>query len=62
MIVEKKALFNAPLDGRVDKVSSSFVPRSIFSSDDTIILVNDKRVKKSQKVMQNPCIFCKYQR
>ena len=60
MIVEKKALFNAPLDGRVDKVSSSFVPRSIFSSDDTIILVNDKRVKKSQKVKVNDKIEILY--
>lgn len=60
MIVEKKALFNAPLDGRVDKVSSAFVPRSIFSSNDTIILVNDKSVKKSQKVKINDKIEILY--
>ena len=50
MIVEKRACFYASQDGRVDKVSSTNVPRSIFSSNDTIIFVNDKQVKKSQKV------------
>ena len=50
MIVEKRASFYASQDGRVDKVSSTNVPRSIFSSNDTIIIVNDKQVKKSQKV------------
>ena len=36
--------------GRVDKVSSDFVKRSIFDQEDTTIYINDKKVKKSAKV------------
>ena len=36
--------------GRVDKVSSAHVKRSIFDQDDTQIYINGKKVKKSAKV------------
>ena len=53
MITEKNVSFKSEEDGRVDKVASAIVPRSIFSQADTIIKVNGKAVKKSQKIKQN---------
>ncbi|MSU05963.1 RluA family pseudouridine synthase [Spirochaetales bacterium NM-380-WT-3C1] len=60
MITEKNVSFKSEEDGRVDKVASAIVPRSIFSQADTIIKVNGKSVKKSQKIKQNDFVEILY--
>ena len=60
MITEKNVSFKSEEDGRVDKVASAIVPRSIFSQADTIIKVNGKAVKKSQKIKQNDFVEILY--
>lgn len=50
MIRDRRLEFSAPESGRVDRVSASLVPRSVFSLPDVLIFVDGKKVKKSQRV------------
>ena len=46
---EKSVSFISQTSGRVDRASDD-VPRSVFSLPETVITVNGRTVKKSQKV------------
>ena len=50
MIRDRRLEFSAPESGWVDRVSASLVPRSVFSLPDALIIVDGKKVKKSQRV------------
>jgi len=54
------AEFIADTSSRVDKAAAAFVQRSIFSRDDTKILVNGKEVKKSFKVKEGDKVSIDY--
>lgn len=51
MIKDKSITFTVEeAQNRVDKVASKFIPRQTFTREDTEILVNNKKAKKSSKV------------
>lgn len=52
---EKSISFISTVSGRVDR-SSDEIPRSVFSLPDTVITVNGREVKKSQKVKEGDTI------
>lgn len=60
MIRSLSAEFIADTSSRVDKAAAAFVSRSIFSRDDTKILVNGKEVKKSFKVKEGDKVSINY--
>ncbi len=60
MIRSLKAEFTADTSARVDKAAAAFVSRSIFSRDDTRIVVNGKEVKKSFKVKEGDKVSIDY--
>lgn len=53
---QRSETFNAPSCGRVDKVSSDIVPRSVFSLDGVLISVEGRPVKKSFRVEKGQSI------
>lgn len=61
MIKEKKERFIAEEGGRLDKVASAFIKRTIFSKDSTKIFLNGREVKKSTKVKSGDVIEIEYE-
>ena len=61
MIKEKKERFIAEEEGRLDKVASAFIKRTIFSKDSTKIFLNGREVKKSTKVKSGDVIEIEYE-
>lgn len=61
MIKEKKERFIAEEVGRLDKVASAFIKRTIFSKDSTKIFLNGREVKKSTKVKNGDVIEIEYE-
>lgn len=60
MIQKKEKSIICEEAGRVDKVLSSFIPRSVFSLEGTSITVNGKPVKKSFQVRPNDEVTVTY--
>ena len=60
MIQKKEKSIICEGSGRVDKVLSSFIPRSVFSLEGTSITVNGKPVKKSFQVRPNDEVTVTY--
>lgn len=49
MTRDRSYSFDAPASGRVDRLAGQFIPRSVFSRDDTVVIVNGRPVKKSHR-------------
>lgn len=49
MTRDRSYSFDAPSGGRVDRLAGQFIPRSVFSRDDTVVIVNGRPVKKSHR-------------
>lgn len=60
MIRNRETTIIAASSGRVDKVASEAVSRTLFSREDTEIIVNGKSVKKSAKVKEGDEIKLSY--
>lgn len=60
MIQKKEKSIICEESGRVDKVLSAFIPRSVFSLEGTSITVNGKPVKKSFQVRPNDEVTVTY--
>lgn len=58
----KEYSFISSTSGRLDSVSSLElnIPRSIFSDDSTLILLNGKKAKKSSKIKENDRVEIRY--
>ncbi len=56
---EKCITFTSLFSGRVDRASEE-IPRSVFSLPDTVITVNGRPVKKSQKVKEGDSVTVKW--
>lgn len=60
MIKAQTLEFTSSEEGRVDKVASAFIPRTVFSREETLIEVNGEEVKKSFKVKRGDLVFVSY--
>ena len=58
----KEYSFISSTSGRLDSISSLElnIPRSIFSDDSTLILLNGKKAKKSSKIKENDRVEIRY--
>lgn len=63
MIRVKEFEFVSDKSGRVDAVASAQldIPRTVFSLDSLVLMINGKNAKKSQKIKEGDSVYVKYE-